>query len=102
MGTNKIFCYNCCHSDNINFCKFRKIFIRLQKGRYCQDFVDKTKIPKPIEEIPQPVKPIEEVPVTPVETKFELKPEVMPPKPEIKLKWWQKILRFLIVFFKRR
>lgn len=74
MGTDKIFCYNCCHSDNINFCKFRKIFVRLQKGRYCQDFVDKTKVFKKEEElIPQLVKSLEEVPV-PTKTKLELKP----------------------------
>ena len=90
-----IFCYNCCHFDEINMCKTRHQFVKAQKGSFCQDFVDKTKIFKPKEEIPQPVKPLEEVPITSVETKLEL-------KPEIKLKWWQRILRFFIVFFKRR
>ena len=106
MGLGKIFCYNCIHFDEINFCKIRNIFIRGNKGRYCQDFVDKPKILKPIKEIPQPVKieekVLEEVPIAPVKTQLELKPEVILPKVEIKLKWWQKILRFFVVFFKRR
>jgi len=105
MGTDKIFCYNCIHFNDINLCKTRGQLVRPQKGRYCQDFVDKTKILKPKEEIPQPVKIEEkvpvEVPIAPVKTQLELKSEVIHP-PIVKLKWWQKILRFLVVFFKRR
>lgn len=91
---DKIFCYNCCHFDSINFCKTRGIFVKARKGKFCQDFVDKTKMLKPKEEILQPVKPLEEVPVAPVKTQLELsqvKEEIKPKK----LTWWQKILKFL-------
>ena len=88
MGINpKIFCLNCIHFDNINFCKMRRIFIKRQKARYCQDYVDKS-------QIPQPVKPIEEVPVVKEEVpvvKEEIKPEV---KVEVKrIPWWTKLLK---------
>ena len=56
--------------------------------------MDRTKILKPKEEIPQPVKLLEEVPVAPVESKLELSTATQP-KIEKKLKWWQRILRFL-------
>lgn len=101
-----IFCYNCCHFDDINLCKTRGQLVKPSKGRFCQDFVDKTKILKPKEEIPQPVKieekVLEEVPVAPVETKLELNKEIIRPPIEVKLKWWQKILKFLLIFFKGR
>ena len=75
MSTDKIFCYNCCHFDEINFCKTRRQFVKPKKGKYCQDFVDKTGILKPTEEIPQPVKPLEEIIVAPVKTQLELTTE---------------------------
>ena len=92
MGEH-IFCYNCCHFNDINLCKTRGQLVKPQKGRFCQDFVDKTKILKPKEEIPQPIKPLEEVPM-PVKTQLELSQV----KEEIKLRkltWWQKIFKFL-------
>ena len=94
MGEH-IFCYNCCHFDGINLCKTRGQLVRPQKGRFCQDFVDKARMDKPKEEIPQPVKPLEEVGVAPVKTQLELSQikEEMKPK---KLTWWQKILKFLL------
>mgnify|MGYP001569582610 CR=1 FL=1 len=95
MGGQHIFCYNCVHFDSINLCKTRHQFVKAQKGRYCQDFVDKARMDKPKEEIPQPVKPLEEVGVAPVKTQLELSQikEEMKPK---KLTWWQKILKFLL------
>ena len=76
MGGQKISCKDCCHSDEKlgNFCEFRKIFIKPDKGRYCQDFVDKTKIVKPTEGIPIPVKEEVSIEETPVETKLEVTP----------------------------
>jgi hypothetical protein len=96
MGGEHIFCYNCIHFDNINLCKTRHQFIRPQKARYCHDFVDRTKILKPKEEIPQLAKPLEEVPIAPVEIKLEVKSEIKVKK----LTWWQKIIKFLLFWRK--
>ena len=76
MGVQKIFCKDCGHPDEKlgNFCGFRKIFIKPNRGRYCQDFIDKTKITKPKEEIPKPVKEEVSIEEVPVETKQELTP----------------------------
>ena len=98
--SKKIFCYDCCHFDSLHHCKFREIFVKPNRNRFCQDFVDKTKILKPKEEIPQSVKieekVLEEVPVAPVKTQLELTTEQ--PKPiEKKLLWWERI----IVWFKK-
>lgn len=97
MGGQKISCSGCSILDeSINICNKRKVFVRPNKGRYCQDFIDKTKILKPKEEILQPVKieekVLEEVPVAPVKTQLE---EIKPI--ERKLSWWRKIKN---VFFK--
>lgn len=95
MGGEHIFCYNCIHFDNINMCKTRAQFVKSSKGRYCQDFVDKAKMEKPKEEIPQPVKLLEEVPVAPVKTQLELSKEEI--KPEIKkVSLIRKILDWII------
>ena len=76
--SKKVFCYDCGIFDGLHHCKFREIFVKPNRARFCQDFVDKTKILKPKEEIPQPVKIEEkvpvEVPVAPVKTQLELKP----------------------------
>ena len=88
MGGQKISCSICSILDeSINICNKRKVFVRPNKGRYCQDFIDRTKIPRP----PQPVKPLEEVPVAPVETKLELKPVEIK-----KVSLLRKILNYLI------
>ena len=93
--SKKIFCYDCCHFDSINFCKTRAQFVKSSKAKFCQDFVDKTKVFKPKEEIPQPVKIEEKVPVeVPVKTQLELSQVKEDIKPK-KLTWWQKILKFL-------
>ena len=91
--SKKVFCYDCGVFDGLHHCKLREIFVKPNRGRFCQDFVDKTKIPKPIEEIPQPVKPLEEVPVEVlVKTQLELAPEQLKPI-EKKLTWWQNLIR---------
>jgi len=89
MGV-KIFCLNCGHFNSPHHCKFREIFIKPNRARFCQDFVDKT-ILKPKEEVPQPVKPLEEVPVVPIKTQLELKPERIK-----KVSLIRKILNWLI------
>ena len=94
MGV-KIFCLNCGHFNSPHHCKFREIFIKPNRARFCQDFVDRTKILKPKEEIPQPVKIEEkvpvEVPVAPIKSKLELKPERIK-----KVSLIRKILNWLI------
>lgn len=96
MGGQKIFCNDCTHLDKElgNFCEIRKIFIRLNKGRYCQDFIDKTKITKPKEKIPKPIKELEEAPV---ETKLELTPiqELIPTKKIKRVSLIKRLLNWL-------
>lgn len=91
----RIFCKDCGHIDPGlgNMCGFRKIFIKPNKGRFCQDFIPKA-IPGLVKEPPKEtiIAPIEEE--VPIKTQQELNQ----PKPEIKpkkLSWWQKILKFL-------
>ena len=97
MGV-RIFCSNCGHFKSPHHCKFREIFIKPNRARFCQDFVDKT-ILKPKEEVPQPVKPLEEVPVVPIKTQLELCPKEV--KPEIKkVSLIRRILNYLIRRFK--
>jgi len=93
MGV-KIFCLNCGHFNSPHHCKFREIFIKPNRARFCQDFVDKT-ILKPKEEVPQPVKPLEEVPVVPIKTQLELTTEKIK-----KVSLIKRILNYLIRRFK--
>jgi len=98
--SKKVFCYDCGNFDSLHHCKFREIFVKPNRGRFCQDFIDKTKILKPKEEIPQPVKieekVLEEVPVVPIQSKLELTTEQSKPI-EKKLLWWKRI----VVWFKK-
>ena len=75
MGGQKISCSGCSILDEAaSLCNKREVFVRPNKGRYCHDFIDKTKITKPKKEIPKSAKeetPIEEMPV---ETKLEISP----------------------------
>ena len=97
--SKKVFCYVCGVFDGLHHCKLREIFVKPNRARFCQNFVDKTKILKPKEEIPQPVKIEEkvpvEVPVAPVKTQLELTTEKV--KPEIKkVSLIRRILNWLI------
>jgi len=94
----KVFCYDCGIFDGLHHCKFREIFVKPNRGRFCQNFVDKTKILKPKDEIPQPIKPLEEVLVeVPVKTQLELKPSEIK-----KVSLWKRIIAWFKKLLKRR
>lgn len=96
MGGQKIYCRECCHWQNPpgNICSQRKIFVRPNKGRYCQDFSVIRPILKPKPElIPEPkLEPVKQEPVylAPAEE-----------KPEIK-NWWQRIIDRIKIILKWR